>query len=481
MAKTKKSPAIHYLVAFVIWALFKFVLKAPEPMTDLGLEIVGIFILTCYLWITTETGYTSLLCICLVAISGAMSGTNAVKASFGDWMFSFLMGCMLLSIVLQDTGLSKRIAMWFITRPFVKGRPWLIVLMFFMAMFVLGLGMTSSGTLVLFWALGRQILETCGYTREDKFSQLLMCMCAWLTIFGNGMTAIGHGNFITGMGWVGEAFGLEITIAQSAAIGMSVGFLWMVCMILILKFVYKADASKLVSLNIDELRASVPPMKKEEKIVAVIAVIVIFMWVANDLLKNTPLAPIGKFCKSLGTGMPLLIAAVAFSMIRVEGKPILEFNSALKRIAWQGCMMIATVRMLGTLFSDEAYGIVAWVEGVFGPMVANVSDFAFIVICIGVVVLVTSLVSNSVAMVLFKVAAPLIALHPGIVGPALGVCMITAAHAAFWTPACTTTTSFIVGTGDVKSGFMVKYGWLPEIVALLLLVFVGYNIGVMVF
>lgn len=474
---------IKLAIALAIYLLFKFVLPAPAPMTAKGMEIVGIFLVACYFWIVIgQTGWTSVLTICLVAVSGVMKATEVIQGTFGDWMFSFLMGCMLVNYVLSDTGLSRRIAMWFITRKFVRGRPWMIVTMFFLAMFVLGLGMTSSATCVMFCALAKEILDSTGYSREDRFSQMLYLAIAGLTIAGNGMTAIGHGNFITGIGWVAEAAGIEISVFQSAVIGISVGICWLICMVLIMKFAYKMDASKLVSLDMDALRASVPPISKREKISAILFELVIFMWVASDLLAPFPaLAPIGKFCKGLGSTIPILLCVCAMCVIRIEGKPIMSFNDATKKIAWQSCMMIGTVRFLGTVFSMEDLGIVTWITNLFGPATEHLPPIVFLIACIGITVFVTNLVSNSIAMLLFKVAAPIAVLMPGVNLPALGVCMIMAAHYAIWTPACTTTTSFVAGNGDVEGPFMVKYGWLPAIAAFLLICLVGYNIGCTVF
>ncbi len=484
MAKAANSnkKLIHVLIALVIWAVFKWLIPAPEPMTDVGMEICGVFIMATYLWITVETGWTSVLVVCMVAISGAMSATNAIKGSFGDWMFAFLMACMLVNHVLSETGISRRIAVWFITRKFVKGRPYIIILMFFAAMFVLGLGMTSSATCVMFLALAKEIIDTCGISRKDKFSQFLFCSIAAITIAGNGMTAIGHGNFITGMGWVGEAFGLDISIAQSAAIGISIGVVWIVCVVLIMAKVYKIDASKLVNLDIDALRATVPPMSKREKFAGLCFFVVILCWVAEDLFGGIKfMAGICEFISSLGSAIPVLLCVCVFCFVPIDGAPLMNFNKATKSIAWQSCMMIGTVRLLGTVVNLEELGIVTWIQQVFGPMVQSLPPFVFVAVCIGAVLILTNFVSNSIAMVLFKVAAPLILLMPGVNGPALGVAMICAAHYAMWTPGCTTTTSFVVGSGDADGSFMTRYMWLPMIAAYICLLFIGYYVGCLVF
>lgn len=487
MAKTKNpnKKLMHTIIALAIWAIFKWLIPAPAPMTDLGMEICGVFIMATYLWITVETGWTSILTVSMVAISGAMTATNAIKGSFGDWMFAFLVACMLVNHVLSETGISRRIAIWFITRKFVKGRPYVIILMFFAAMFVLGLGMTSSATCVMFLALAKEILDTCGFDRKDKFSQFLFCSIAAITIAGNGMTAIGHGNFITGMGWVSEAFGIEITIAQSAAIGISIGVLWILLLVLIMARIYKIDASKLVNLDIDALRATIPPISKKEKFAGIMFLVVIFFWVGKDLLSGLTgipfFASLRSFISSLGSAIPVLLCVCVFCIVPIDGEPLMNFNKATKSIAWQSAMMIGTVRLLGTVVNMEELGIVTWIQEVFGPMVQKLPPYAFVVVCIGAVLLLTNFVSNSIAMVLFKVAAPLILLMPGVNGPALGVAMIAAAHYAMWTPGCTTTTSFVVGSGDADGSFMTKYMWLPMIAAFLVLITVGYFVGTLVF
>lgn len=355
---------IHTGIALVIYLVFKFLLPAPAPITSDGMEVIGILILATYLWVSVGTGWTSVLTICLMGLTNYMSAANAIKGAFGDWMFAFLMGCMLVNAVLSETGLSRRIAMWFITRKFVNGRPYVIVGMFFVAMFVLGLFMTSSATCVMFLALAKEMLDTCGYDRKDRFSQFLFCCIAWITIAGNGMTAIGHGNFITGMGWVAEAFGLEISIAQSAAIGCAIGVVWIVLLVLIMKYIYRMDASGLVKLDIEELRSGMPKMTGQEKFAALCFGLVVFSWVAADITKPIPFlsGTVGAFCKSMGSALPILLCICVMCVIPVDGRPLMDFNSMTKKIAWQSCMMIGTVRMLGTVVADEELGISPWIQ-----------------------------------------------------------------------------------------------------------------------
>ena len=212
------------------------------------------------------------------------------------------------------------------------------------------------------------------------------------------------------------------------------------------------------------------PMSKKEKFAGIMFLVVIFFWVGKDLLKGLTGIPffagMRDFISSLGSAIPVLLCVCVFCVVPIDGEPLMNFNKATKSIAWQSCMMIGTVRLLGTVVNMEELGIVLWIQQVFGPMVQALPSFVFVMVCIGAVLLLTNFVSNSIAMVLFKVAAPLIVLMSGVNGPALGVAMICA---------------MVVGTGDVEGSFMTKWMWLPMIAAYICLVFVGYSVGCLVF
>ena len=480
MKTSKRSTyALKWAVAVLIWVLFKWVLPAPAPITPFGMEVIGIFIDICYMWLVFDIGMSSLLLLVMVVLSGAYSATETIKLYFGDWMFCFLFGCLMFAQAMQKTGLTRRIAMWFITRKFCKGRPWLIIVMFFMAMWVLGLGMTGQAIETIFCLLLTEIIIAVGYKPEDKFSQVIFGAISMYAIYANGMSAIGHGNFITGMSWVEDATGASISIAQSFLICGPTGLVAVLLGILAIKYVYRVDASKLVSLDIDALKASVPKMSREEKWTLLAFIICLFLWVSNDVLVPILpfLAPVGAFCKSLGSAIPIIIATLIVCIIRVDGKPILNFKEACSHVGWSGCLMVTAIRNLGPLFSSEKAGISAWLEGALSPIVKGMSPMLFVIVTIAIFTVMTNIISNSVVMTLYKVLAPLAALIPGLNTVAIGIILIASIHIGYSMPANNPCAAQIVGNGHITAKNLMKYGPLLSLICMIMLSVMAYPIA----
>jgi len=480
METSKKSNyVLKWLIAIAIWVLFKWVLPAPAPITRFGMEVLGIFIDICYMWLVFDIGMSSLLLLVMIVLTSVYTATEAIQLYFGDWMFAFLFGCLMFAQAMQKTGLTRRIALWFITRNFCKGRPWLIITMFFIAMWVLGLGMTGQAIETIFCLLLTEIIIAVGYKPEDKFSQVIFGAISMFAIYANGMSAIGHGNFITGMTWVEDATGASISIAQSFLICGPTGLVGVLLCILAIKYIYKVDASKLIKFNIEEVKSSVPKMNKAEGWTLAAFGICLFLWVCNDVFVPIfPfLAPVGAFCKGLGSAIPIIIATLIVAIVHVDGKPILNFKEGCSKVNWSGCLMVTAIRNLGPLFSSEQSGITAWLEGALGPLVKNLSPILFLFVTVLLFVFMTNIVSNSVVMVLYKVLAPLAALITGLNTVAIGILLISSIHIAYSMPACNPCAAQIVGNGHITAKNLMKYGPLLALICGLVLILMGYPIA----
>ena len=207
-------------------ALLVFLLPPPfAPLTPLGMKVVGIFLFTIIWWVTVGTGYPSILCLVLFAMTGVMTPNTLFAASWGHWLILFLLGIYGLSEGLRVTGFSRRFALWFVTRPFVAGRPWMLVAMFLLACFLMGSVMTSVATCVVFMAIAEPMLEAIGYKRGDKFAAMLMMGIAWAATACSVMTPIAHPCNMLVMDFVQRDFGHSISFLQWMTFGIPMGLL----------------------------------------------------------------------------------------------------------------------------------------------------------------------------------------------------------------------------------------------------------------
>ncbi len=77
-----------------IVALVVFLLLPPfEPVTKLGMKVLGVFVFTVLWWVFVDTGFSSFLCIALFALAGIMEPREVFSASWGSWLVIFLIGC----------------------------------------------------------------------------------------------------------------------------------------------------------------------------------------------------------------------------------------------------------------------------------------------------------------------------------------------------------------------------------------------------
>ena len=57
--KVFKKEYIHYLIALIIGIVIAVALKPGNGLTDIGVRVVAIMIPCLYLWLTTNTHWTS--------------------------------------------------------------------------------------------------------------------------------------------------------------------------------------------------------------------------------------------------------------------------------------------------------------------------------------------------------------------------------------------------------------------------------------
>ena len=145
-AVTNRGWLIDVAVFAGLYVLFALILPAPAPMTRGGMTVVGILCGTVYLWIKVDIGWPSMLFLGLIGLSGVTSPSALFQQTWGNTMVPFLISAFMLNLVMADTGLTRRFAMFFITRKMNRGKPWRLLTMFFLAVMLMGLVSTSSAS-----------------------------------------------------------------------------------------------------------------------------------------------------------------------------------------------------------------------------------------------------------------------------------------------------------------------------------------------
>ena len=447
-------------IAVIIYVVFQFIIPAPAPITQPGMGVVGIFLATLFLWVKVDIGWPSLLCVSVMGMTGVASSTELFAKTWGNVMVPFVVCAFLLNMVMSDTGLTRRFAMFFITRKGNKGKPWRTMTMFFLAVLVMGLVSTSSAICVLFMAIAEEMFNMTGYKKGDRLVQATMVGIFWMAQGAMAFTPVSHVLIPAIFTNILNDFGITVTYSQFSMIFLLVGVAFFVGWYVIFRFFIRPDVEKMGTLDIDALRASIPPWSKEEKTILVIYGAVIIFWVCPDIIKLFGAAELAKWMSAKGSGIPPMLACAVLCMIRYNNKPVLDYREACKRIPWGSVFMMAAVMGTAFIFSLETCGVTAWITQTFGPMMSSLSPLMFIIITIVWIVGMTQLMSNTLVSSMYAVLVPLSLTVPGLNPIAVALLIAAGCNSAFALPSACPAAGLASGAGWTPVSFQVKYGWM---------------------
>ena len=145
-------------------------LPAPDPITPVGMKMLGVFFGLIYFWAFGDVSWPSILGVVVISFSineiyppqgpMVMPGIfRAIQESIGNWVIAYLIASLLLTYTLYEVGTIKRLTLWFMTRDFVKKGPWVYTVAFFCTVMFIGLFLDCTVTQVFFLAVAYQMLR----------------------------------------------------------------------------------------------------------------------------------------------------------------------------------------------------------------------------------------------------------------------------------------------------------------------------------
>lgn len=392
-----KSRSIHILAAAVLFAAMFALLNSCSAMgiTTAGAGALSLFIATIYLWITYGSGWTSMLSIGLLAFTGIMPATDVLAKSFGNSTTVICIGTLILCVALEENGVTARIANWFITRRFVSKRPYMFLFMFLLANMVVTYFMEATATMVLFLALAGSVLKGLGYTEKDKFSKCLYLGILWTSSSGQAGTPIGHPVPLLMLSNLAKQTGQEVSWLKYMQIGIPFSIASLLVMMLIIRFVIRPDCTKYDAYDIEEQRRKVQPLSRKGILSLIVYICLIVVWILPDLAASL-LPGVAAVLKKVGTAIPSLIAVAILAAIKVQGEPVLKYETAVKKIHWSTVIFIACIFVYASTFTMESGGINVFLKALVAPLTNSLSAGMLAAVFLLFVLVVTNFASNGV-------------------------------------------------------------------------------------
>jgi sodium-dependent dicarboxylate transporter 2/3/5 len=445
---TKKQDARHYimvLIGLIICAIFWL---APPfgQMTHGGMKVLGIFIAVIFLWTADEVAWSSVFGIVMIAFTvkdlypdyTSAGIYQSISLSMGTWLITFIVACLLMAYAVTETGVVKRIASWFLRRPFARKSAWHFTFMFLVSALVIGCFMDPTVTLVFYLGFAYSIFEMLGYKKGDSYPSMLITALCFTLMISYVMTPISHASILTGMGLITSLTGVSIDFLSFMIVGVPIGIVCFIGTYFIFKKLYHADVSKFDGADFDALVGERTPMSKREIWASAIFGVVVAEWLLSGLVNIVaPNSALNTTLSGLTAVIPVMVGTIVMMVVRVEGRPLLDFNEGMKKgVPWNVIILLACVFAIGTVLTLGTAGFTATIGDWLAPVMnSGISIVLVMAIMCALMVVATNFLNNiPIMMLALNVLIPL-ALGMGISGGAAGMAILISVNLAFATPA----------------------------------------------
>lgn len=489
LVKKEKNTA-YYIKSIIGLAIMVFfgMIPAPAPMTQTGMIVLGQFFGLIFLWTCVDMVWPTFAAIVLFGTiatdvypnSFALASVYEAGAqSIGNWCTIIVIALLIFCEVLNQTGIIRRVALWFLTRKMAKKSPWGFTFMFLIASFIIGMFMDVTASQLLLYALATEIFVILGVGTEEKWAKVISIGIMMSVVLAFAATPICHTMPILFMGIYSAIAGVGINWLGYMAIALPVCIIIWVVMYLFMRYVVKPDMSKLASMDFDKIEALRPgPMDKREKFVVVVSAILVVTWILPGFLGVlAPGAAITVWFDSITMLTPLLVVLVLFAIVRIDGKPILDIAECCGKISWMVVLLLAGIMMIASAMGEATTGISDWVLAFIAPMVEGLSPFAMVALLCVLSVILTNIANNiPVGIVFITIGVPL-SLQMGINPFVTAVAISVSSNLAFTIPPAFvpvgTCYAFPYGGGK----YTLRWGIVAAVVSLVVTAVLIYPLG----
>ncbi|MCY4674007.1 MAG: SLC13 family permease [Bacteroidetes bacterium] len=462
-----------------LWLLAVLVLPPPSGLELEAWYTAGAALLMATWWIAESIPIpaTSLLPLILFPIMGVNTMQDTAEPYAHPIIFLF-MGGFIIALGMMRWDLHRRIAIWIISRAGTGPRA--LIAGFMVATAGLSMWVSNTATTLMMLPVALSVIalaDTEGTVDQFKhhFAVALLLGVAYAANIGGMGTLIGTipNAFISA--FFESEYGYTITFTKWLSVGVPIVLIGVpLVFFAITRFLYSFDKKDLIGSEsiIAEQQQKLGPMKKGEKIVAVVFTITALLWITRPLL--APIIPglTDANIAMLG-GLSLFVIPIDFK----RGIFAQDWHTA-RKLPWGALILIGGGLSLAGAVSGS--GLAAWLGESLHPL-QQFPTILIVLITTGVIVFLTEITSNTATTATFLPVLAALALAVGESPLLLAVPAALGASCAFMLPVATPPNAIVYGSGRVEVFEMARAGLLLNFAFLVLITVCAYSIVLWVF
>ena len=465
-------------------AAFFIILFSPNPesLSSVGWAVAAVTLLMAIWWATeaVPVAVTALLPLACFPMLGVTDFKTAALPYANPNIYLF-MGGFILALGIESSGLHKRLALKMLIAVGNSGAK--LIGGFMLVSAIISMWVMNTSTTLMLLPIGlavcASVAETIpNFSQTDRrnFEISLLLGIAYAASIGGMSTLVGTAPNIIFVGFMQEAYGLEISFPDWMKLGVPIAtFMLFSSWYAITKIVYPVNfiASVETKLQLQNMLNDLGPLSKDEKKVLIIFSLAASAWMFRTLLDNYV-----PFSGLTDAGIAI-IAALSFFLIPSENKQtdLLTWEQANK-LPWG--LLVLFGGGLSLAASIGSSGLGGWIgQGL--TVLENVPSIILILAVATMIIFLTEITSNVATTSTFLPVVGAVAVALGIAPISLTIPVVLAASCAFMLPVATPPNAIVFGSGKLTIPDMIRAGFVLNIIGIFLVTLFAFYLAPMIF
>jgi sodium-dependent dicarboxylate transporter 2/3/5 len=355
-------------------------MDTPAGLSETGQKALAAFAMCVSYWVSGALPLmiTGLLAIILIPLSGVMPASKAYSL-FGNEAVFFILGAFILAACVMKSGLSRRLALYILSRFGTTPRRLLVTILVLNA--IMSFFMSEHAVAAMNFPIVVEIAAVLGLQpRRSSYGKALFLAMAWGTTIGGIGTLLGGGRAPLALGILRETTGQSYSFAAwSVAIMPLVFVLLFVCYFVITRF-HPIDIDSVQAAD-DALNARIRGLGRmtyEERAIGGVVILTVAAWIIGG--------------EEFGLANIALASVVAlFALQLVSWRDIEAY------VNWGVILMYGGAICLGAAVNQS--GAATWLAQTTVSRLAG-EGWTLVMIVSGLSILLTEAMSNSAVVAL---------------------------------------------------------------------------------
>ena len=461
-------------IAIIVMIGFGY-LPVLDPITPLGMKILGIFLGCIYGWLTVDVFWPSILGLVLLGHTGYMPVSQVFASAFSNTTLLLMLFMMMLGGLISASGVADVLTLKLLSTRGLQGKPWIIAFVLFVASFLISaLCGGAVAAVAICWVLLYKISAQVGYKPGDAYPMLVASGIVFIGSCGNHVLPF-QGSVVMCMGF--SPVSIEYS-APFTIFSLIFTVIMIAIYIVILKYIIKPDVTPMTKeFRLDESTI----FTGEQKIVLGIVTVLFLLLLIPSYLPATNGFRI--FIKGIGDHVLTLLALALASFVIYKNKSVSNVQTMMHEgVAWNVFFMVMAAFTLATALTSKDTGVIPFINATISPLFVGKSEFFFVAISLIIAAFATNVINNAVVASLIVPVCTTIAiemsLNPAIIATLLTyACMVGVAL-----PTGSPVGAMMFGNKEwIPGNNALKLGVGSVVFHTLLLIIIGYPLAILVY